>query len=142
MPHFVKQTKKNSKTALIMGRLTFESFGSKPLKGRYNIIVSKTMPAGVQSDGTHVFPNYYDAVEYATSNFEEVFSIGGHDIWLKSLASARRVFLTRIQEPFGGDTVFPFDELTKDFELTYEEDWLAEKDGEISSVMQIWTRKK
>src|SRR5690554_2907018 len=65
--------------AVIMGRKTFESIG-QPLSDRINIILSKQK--GFKPEKTLVFSDLSDAFNFAAdNNLEEVFVIGGADIY-------------------------------------------------------------
>lgn len=92
---------------LIMGRRTFESIGEKPLPGRKTIVVSRRQdyaPPGVE-----VVRSLDEAL--ARADGEEVFVAGGEKIFREALPRAHRLYLTRIERDFPGDTFFPeFDE--------------------------------
>jgi len=90
---------------LIMGRKTFESIG-KPLPGRMNIILTRD-PA-YQRAGCLVMHNLQDALELAESRCdEEVFIIGGGDLYAQALPLAGRLYLTRVHVRLEADTFFP-----------------------------------
>jgi len=92
---------------LIMGRRTFESIGERPLPGRKTIVVSRRQdyaPPGVE-----VVRSLDEAL--ARAEGEEVFVAGGEEIFREALPRAHRLYLTRIERDFPGDTFFPeFDE--------------------------------
>lgn len=88
---------------LIMGRRTFESIGQRPLPGRKTIVVSRRQdyaPPGVE-----VAPSLDGAL--ARAEGDEVFVAGGEEIFREALARAHRLYLTRIERDFPGDTFFP-----------------------------------
>jgi dihydrofolate reductase len=62
----------------IMGRKTWESLPKKPLPGRLNIIVSKTMTANNLPDTQEikVFPSLDEAIKYC-KDYEKIFICGG-----------------------------------------------------------------
>jgi dihydrofolate reductase len=91
---------------LVMGRKTFESIG-RPLPGRTMIVVTRRRDYA--PEGVLIAHSVDEALENAQS--EEVFIIGGEDIFRQTLDRADRIYLTRIDQDFPGDTFFPeFDE--------------------------------
>lgn len=106
--HFKNITKDK---AVIMGRATFESIGSKPLPNRYNIVVSKTLSK------VNTFPNLtvvdsLDAALWAADNdeYKEVFVIGGAQLYKEALGIASKLTLTLVDTIVRGSnlTIFPY----------------------------------
>lgn len=93
---------------VIMGRKTWESLPVKPLPGRYNIIVSRSVVNGFQSidPDTAVADSVFLAMALAGDS-EEVFVIGGAEIYRAALPFADRLEITRVLRDVDGDTVFP-----------------------------------
>ena len=92
---------------VIMGRKTFESMNGKPLPKRSNIVITRD-PFYVAS-GTLVVHSLQEALELAKKNGEqEVFIIGGGEIYKQSLPLLDKLYLTEIDlEIEDGDTFFP-----------------------------------
>lgn len=88
---------------IIMGRKTYESIG-KPLPNRKNIIITRQPDFNAQ--GCIVANSIEDAVKKA-GNPEEIFIIGGTEIFKQSLDLADKIYLTEIHHSFDGDTYFP-----------------------------------
>jgi len=88
---------------VVMGRKTWESFGSKPLKDRKNIVLTRDV--SYTADGADVVHSIEDALSAADG--EEVMIIGGSEIYALSLPIADRLRVTRVRESFEGDAVFP-----------------------------------
>lgn len=92
---------------VIMGRRTFESLGRRPLPGRRNIVVTSTQQhvAGVECvpSLTAALDLFRHAPEWA-----EVFIIGGAQLYAEALPLCDRMYLTEINQSFGGDTKFPW----------------------------------
>ncbi|MDO3412860.1 dihydrofolate reductase [Saccharibacillus sp. CPCC 101409] len=88
---------------VVMGRKTWESFGSKPLKGRQNIVL--TRDTGFDAEGANVVHTPEEALEAAEG--EEVMIIGGAQIYELFFPRADRLRVTRVQGTFEGDTHFP-----------------------------------
>lgn len=89
---------------VIMGRRTFESIG-RPLPGRQNIVVSRSethaLPEGVLPAGS---------LEEAVSKAEgdEMFVIGGGQIYRQALPLADRLYVTEVHVTVeDADTFFP-----------------------------------
>ena len=88
---------------VIMGRLTYESIG-KPLPDRRNIILSARK--GLNIDGCEVVDTPDAAIRLA-GDAEEVMVIGGGGVYSAMLPMADRIYMTRIDATFDGDTFFP-----------------------------------
>ena len=89
--------------AVIMGRATFESI-RKPLGGRRNIVLSRDI--GLRIPGCLVVPSLQAALDAAAGD-QEAFVIGGASVYGLFLPGARRLYVTWIDVPVAGDTVFP-----------------------------------
>ena len=88
---------------ILMGRKTFESIG-KPLPGRTNIVI--TRQEGFQACGATVAHSLEEALQICEGQ-EEVFVIGGAEIYKQALPLADRIYLTRVDADFEGDTFLP-----------------------------------
>lgn len=90
---------------VIMGRKTYESV-DKPLPGRLNIIV--TRQKDYHREGCIVVHNVEEAFALGEKNRqEEVFILGGSQIYALTMDLADRIYLTEIQAEFEGDSYFP-----------------------------------
>ena len=87
---------------ILMGRKTFESLPHGPLPNRRNIIISRSLPA---QPGAEVYPTIQQAMEACASD-EEVFIIGGGEIYHQLLPNTERIYLTRVQASFPDAEVF------------------------------------
>jgi dihydrofolate reductase len=90
--------------SIIMGRKTHESIG-KPLPGRENVIVTRNL--NYHSDGCLVLHSVEELLQYAQGKQEEVFVIGGAELFKEVFPYTDRLYLTQIDEEFEGDTYFP-----------------------------------
>lgn len=113
---------------VIMGRKTFETLG-KPLPGRPNIIITRNKNYSVK--GANVFQNLQDALSFAMTlpeAVEEIFIIGGAEIYKLALPETDRIYLTLIDtEAPAADAHFPmFD--PAEFKLVSQD--LRQKDSE------------
>jgi len=89
---------------IIMGRKTFESFGSKPLPDRVNIII--TRDENYQATDSVVVHNIEEALQ-AAGDVEEVMIIGGASFYEQMLPRADRLYLTFVHSKIEGDAWFP-----------------------------------
>lgn len=97
LPRFKKITTGHP---VIMGRKTFESIG-KPLPDRTNIIVSRSLSFAVSSVEA--------ALEVAkhSPGSEEIFVIGGGNIFAQTINVSDRLYLTLVESQADADTFFP-----------------------------------
>ncbi|WP_343033787.1 dihydrofolate reductase [Fulvivirga kasyanovii] len=99
---------KTSGHHVVMGRKNYESIPHKfrPLPNRTNIVM--TRQKGLEIEGAHVVHNLEEALELAEANREEeVFIIGGGEIYKLGLDVADIMYLTEIKASFEGDAFFP-----------------------------------
>lgn len=93
---------------VIMGRKTYESMG-KPLPNRLNIVITRQKDYAI--DGAQVVASLREAIDIARKETakwgEEVFIIGGGEIYRESLPMVDLVYLTRIHAEVEGETKYP-----------------------------------
>lgn len=116
---------------ILMGRKTFESLPRGPLPNRRNIIISRTLPTPPDAE---VYPTIQQALEACASD-EEVFIIGGGEIYRQLLPDTERIYLTRVQASFpDAEVFFPELDLTEWIEearKVYPRDERNEYDTEL-----------
>ena len=88
---------------VIMGRKTFESLGSKPLPKRTNIVITR---ADREFEGALTAHSLEEAIRMAGED-EEIFIMGGAQIYREALAVADRMYITHVERDYEGDTAFP-----------------------------------
>jgi dihydrofolate reductase len=94
--------------AIMMGRKTFESIG-RPLPGRENVIVTRNR--SFRAEGCTVLHSLEEVRQFAANRDDEVFVIGGAELFQATLPVADRLYITKIEASFPGDTFYPaFDE--------------------------------
>lgn len=104
--HFPEDLKFFKRTTLghpiLMGRTTFESIG-RPLPGRQNIVLSRTMET---RDGLTFIR---DVTELSTvcPEAETIFVIGGAQVYAELLPQCASLYLTLVKEAYEGDTFLP-----------------------------------
>ena len=96
---------------IVMGRLTFESFG-RPLDGRLNIVLTRN--AAFDAPGTVPAYSLDEALDVARkeakkSGVDEIMVIGGDDVFREVLPKASRIYLTEVHASPEADVWFSFD---------------------------------
>lgn len=89
---------------IILGRKTFESF-PKPLPNRTHVIITRNKNYEAP-EGCIVVSSLENAIEVCPKN-EEIFIIGGGEIYKQSIDIADKVELTRVHTIVEADTFFP-----------------------------------
>lgn len=87
---------------VIMGRKTYESLG-RPLPNRTNVVISRQ---SLEIEGCRVVHSLEEAIALFPAE-EELFVIGGAQIYREALSLADRLYLTLIEHDYEGDTSFP-----------------------------------
>ena len=87
---------------VVMGRKTWESLG-RPLPNRTNVVITRQ---NIEIPGCTVVHSLEEAVALFPAD-EEVFVIGGAQIYGEALSAADRFYLTRVHRAYEGDTRFP-----------------------------------
>ncbi len=88
---------------LVMGRKTYDSIG-RPLPGRTTVVVTR-QPDWAAPPGVRVAHALDEALDMAGPG--EVFLAGGAQLYAQAMDRVRRLYLTRIERPYEGDTFFP-----------------------------------
>lgn len=88
---------------ILMGRKTWESLPGR-LPGRPHVVISRD-PA-YRAEGAQVVHSL-EAALAACGDDDEVFFIGGENLYRQALGLAGRLYLTEIQQDFAGDAHFP-----------------------------------
>ena len=109
---------------IIMGRKTFESFPKGPLPGRKNIVI--TRQNDYQHEGIVTVGSFSDALAVA-GNVDEVFVIGGGEIYREAIKRASKLYLTEIDaSDDDADTFFPAID-TNEWQVTDEGEWIEDE---------------
>ncbi|MEQ1587119.1 MAG: dihydrofolate reductase [Cyclobacteriaceae bacterium] len=104
MKYFMQTTKEHY---VIMGRKNYESIPEKfrPLPNRTNIVV--TRKKDFHAPNCIVVNSVEEGLRLAGPNQNELFIIGGSEIYKLGLPLANRLYLTEIDAVIEGDTYFP-----------------------------------
>lgn len=89
---------------IIMGRKTFESF-PKPLPNRTHVIITRSKNYEVP-EGCIVVNSLEEAISVCPEK-EDIYIIGGGEIYQQSINHADCIELTRVNATFEADTFFP-----------------------------------
>ena len=105
---------------IVMGRKTYDSIG-RQLPGRTSVVLTRQTDWAVE--GVLTASDLETALELAGDD-EEVFVIGGSQIYQLALPLVDRLYVTRVQASVSGDTYFP--------EITGEQ-WQLEQNDSFSA---------
>lgn len=122
------RTETTGKT-VIMGRTTLESFpGGKPLKNRFNIVV--TRDPNYKVPDAAVVHSVEEAAELAAKHpSEDVYVIGGASIYRQFLPFCDTAYVTKIDYRYDADTFFP--------DLDADPEWECVEEGEEQTYYDI-----
>lgn len=121
----------------VMGRKTFESIG-KPLPNRRNVVLTRNRC--FFRDGVVVVHELADALRDADGE-EEIFIVGGAEVYRQSLPRADRVYQTLVHAEVEGDTSFAeFDHA--DWELREDELHEPDDEHEYPFSFRVYVRRK
>lgn len=102
MKHFIKIT---SGHPVIMGRKTFESIG-RPLPNRRNIVITRDQ--NYKKGGIEITHSLEEALNLFKNKNEEIFIIGGAEIYKQAISFADKLYITHIEaEDSKADAFFP-----------------------------------
>jgi dihydrofolate reductase len=124
---------------VIMGRRTYESIG-RPLPGRRNMVISRE--SGLRIEGCETATSVEEAISLAKADTaEEVFVIGGEQIYRLALPLADRIYLTRVHTVIeDGDAFFPVFDASQ-WEEIRKEYHPADSDNPIAYTIHVFQRK-
>ncbi len=89
---------------IIMGRKTFESIGKRPLPNRTNIVITRQE---LSQEGVVFVHSLEEAIVKAKETDENIFIIGGAEIYTQALPFTNRLELTIVDSDVLADTFFP-----------------------------------
>jgi len=105
--HLPEELKRFKKLTLghhvVMGRKTWDSIG-RLLPGRTTVIV--TRQRGYRVPGARVAHSLDEAIAACGAD-DEIFVIGGAELYAQALARAGRLYLTTVDAEIAGDTIMP-----------------------------------
>lgn len=123
---------------IVMGRKTYESIG-RPLPGRTNVIVTRQQH--YQVEGCRV-AHSLDAAVMPTREDNEVFIIGGAELYTQAISYADRLYVTEIETKVArGDAYFPEIDVQV-WRLSDEHECLADEKNLFRYRYLTWVKKK
>ncbi|HQQ93940.1 MAG TPA: dihydrofolate reductase [Bacteroidia bacterium] len=131
---FFKKTTMGS--PIVMGRKTYESIG-RLLPGRRNLIISRHSDYRVL--GAEIFHSLEHAIQSCQE--EQVFVIGGAEIYKLSFPLVQVIYRTLINSRFKADAYFPEID-PKLWELSWEECHEKDEKNAYPYCFQKWLRKR
>jgi dihydrofolate reductase len=114
LKRFKKFTTNNT---VIMGRKTFDSLPKGALPNRENIVITRN--SNLKYENCIMANSINDAIEKSSDN-NELFIIGGEEIYKLAYPICIKLYLTKIDEEFSADAFFPNIDYTK-WEVIYSE---------------------
>ena len=88
---------------IIMGRKTYDSIG-RPLPNRKNIVITRQKDLVIE--GVHIVNSMEEALSLC-ANENEVFIIGGAEIYKSALSFTNLIYLTTVHHHYDADAFFP-----------------------------------
>lgn len=121
---------------LVMGRRTYDSIG-RPLPGRTSIVLSRRADFEFPQDVLHA--EDWDAAMSLAQADDEVFVIGGSQIYAMALPHADRLYLTRVSAVVDGDVYFPLWDARR-WKLVSHESHAADDKNDHPHAFEIYDR--
>lgn len=134
LKHFKRHT---AGRTIIMGRKTWDSLGGRPLPKRRHIVI--TRKEDFVAEGAEVVHSLEDAIALAQHE-EEVFIVGGAQIYELSLPYLDVLEITEIHASPEGDAYFPVWN-SEEFELVTDVHHPTDENHEFSFNFKTWKRK-
>lgn len=134
---------------VVMGRKTYESLPVKPLKNRYNIVLTTNPDKYTSKHENLVFTtmeNVSNIIKNQTNKWgEQVFIIGGSDIYSHFLDKCKKLHITLVDKEIDGDTYFPstlYDLTDKyKFKLSTVSDIIQSKSDDVKFQFRTYSRQ-
>ncbi|MFQ5335538.1 MAG: dihydrofolate reductase, partial [Flavobacteriales bacterium] len=127
---------------LVMGRRNYDSIPEKyrPLPGRVNMVVSRN--AKLEISGCIVVQSIEEGIEFAREqNEQELFIIGGGEIYRHALPLVDKMYITHVHHSFEGDVFFPEIDYS-DWILLDKQEHKADKNHAYSFSLSIYEKNK
>ena len=120
-------------TTLIMGRITWESLGGKPLPGRRNIVVSKTL---VGAAGADCFADLESAIAASEG---PIWFFGGARIYREAMPLSDLIDLVYVPDHVDHPEAVRFPEIDA---VTWEAGPLVDHEDEPTLRRRVFTRRR
>ena len=124
--------------SIVMGRKTYESLG-RPLPGRLNVVISSQQVAAPES--VVVLNSIEAALAYvAQEGTEEVFIIGGGQIFAASLPILNTLYITEVHTTVAADIFFPKISM-EDWSIDWQEEHPVDELHQFAYTFKKYLRK-
>jgi len=138
MPWHLSNDLKNFKKitigkTIVMGRLTYDSIG-KALPERKNIVLSRNL---IDSN-VFIFDNFEEVLDF-TKDEDEVFIIGGQDIYSQTIDKVNKLYLTTIDANIEGDKYFPEIDISK-WKKIHSENFSKDQNNTHDFVSELYIK--
>lgn len=135
-----KQLTDNS--VIIMGKNTYHSIGSKPLKNRINIVLTHKVNGVISDKNNTFFMNMDWVIRYletmkANPGDKDIYIIGGESVYKQLLEYCNKIYITRIINNFKADTFFPNIEKNNSWKCIEESQILQYKNYQYKYITYI-----
>ena len=120
---------------ILMGRKTYESIG-RLLPGRTTIVM--TRQADYELTGGLVAHDLGQAIQIADQD-EEVFVIGGGEVFRQALPIADKLYVTRVHAEVEGDVLFP-DVDWNQWQLAEQQRFVTDERNDYESTYCVYFR--
>lgn len=149
MKHFYNTTIGNGNNAVVMGRKTWDSLKGKPLKNRFNFILTRNTSEiqhinSLNYNNVLAFSSINNMLNYCNSNtFDELWVIGGSQIYneflnMRNICDKDSIcdmcVITYIDKVFECDTFLERKEIDNKWHMTNQ------KEINEYTVIQYWKR--
>lgn len=119
---------------ILMGRKTYESIG-RPLPGRENIILTRQKDLHIND--VKMIHNLEDLAQYD----QEIFIIGGSEIYQNCLPLVNRIYLTKILLDYEGDVYFPLLDIEDSWKIVSQTEVRYSEKGSIPYQFFVMERR-
>lgn len=143
LAHFKKRTLERT---VVMGRRTWDSLppAFRPLPGRQNIVISANK--SFVAPGALAVSSFEDAL--VSSVTDDVFFIGGGEVWREAMPFAQEVWLTVVKKEYPITPNFTcvarhflrFDEYWPEFQLQSNESYVSGGKQALPFEIRHWVR--
>lgn len=121
---------------ILMGRKTFESLPGI-LPNRLHIVLTRDNNFTIDSDKVTVIHSLDEVIKEYKNSSEEVFVIGGGEIYNLLMPYVNKLYLTKVKKDFDADTFFPQIDMN-DWEIIHKSgDKIDEKSGLIFEFIDL-----
>jgi dihydrofolate reductase len=122
---------------IVMGRKTYESIG-RPLPGRVNVIL--TRDRSFTADNCVILHSVEEVLEKYKDTMQELFIIGGSEIFVQFFPFVDKLYITKLESEFEGDTYFPDYDINK-WKVVSEEKGIIDAENLYEHTYYIYDRK-